>query len=124
MTNGRSHFLHLDVWPFSPPEPYYLRKYENLHNGAFISYVIDTDVKRFNYENKFTFEGSCLLSNDSKQASTDRIFCKLRFMKWTARAQILFLCPHEQVNGPQNFSYAPGFIQINSIIQAKNTRWN
>ena len=49
-----------------------------LNHGAFISYVIDTDVKRFNYENKFPFEGSCLLSNNSLQASTDRIFCKLR----------------------------------------------
>ena len=45
ITNGRSHFLHLeksyhflhlDFWPFSPPRPYYLRKYQNLHYGAFL----------------------------------------------------------------------------------------
>ena len=30
------HFLHLDFWPFSPPRPYYFRKYQNLHYGAFV----------------------------------------------------------------------------------------
>ena len=30
------HFLHLDFWPFSPPRPYYLTKYQNLHFGAFL----------------------------------------------------------------------------------------
>ena len=30
------HFLHLDFWPFSPPRPYYLKKYQNLHYDAFL----------------------------------------------------------------------------------------